>query len=53
MSVLMPLARDQPELPRRPTGKLYKRLRRDRSWGNKTSRIVQVGRARVGAAGRE
>jgi long-chain acyl-CoA synthetase len=23
-----------------PTGKLYKRLLRDRYWGNKTSRIV-------------
>lgn len=29
-----------PELPRHPTGKLYKRLVRDRYWGNKTSRIV-------------
>lgn len=29
-----------PELPRQPTGKLYKRLIRDRYWGNKTSRIV-------------
>ena len=29
-----------PELPRHPTGKLYKRLIRDRYWGNKTSRIV-------------
>jgi acyl-coenzyme A synthetase/AMP-(fatty) acid ligase len=28
------------ELPRHPTGKLYKRLLRDRYWGNKTSRIV-------------
>jgi acyl-CoA synthetase (AMP-forming)/AMP-acid ligase II len=28
------------ELPRQPTGKLYKRLVRDRYWGNKTSRIV-------------
>jgi acyl-CoA synthetase (AMP-forming)/AMP-acid ligase II len=28
------------ELPRQPTGKLYKRLLRDRYWGNKTSRIV-------------
>jgi long-chain acyl-CoA synthetase len=28
------------ELPRMPTGKLYKRLLRDRYWGNKTSRIV-------------
>ena len=27
-------------LPRLPTGKLYKRLLRDRYWGNKTSRIV-------------
>jgi acyl-CoA synthetase (AMP-forming)/AMP-acid ligase II len=29
-----------PELPRQPTGKLYKRLLRDRYWGNKNSRIV-------------
>ncbi|HEX5096660.1 MAG TPA: acyl-CoA synthetase [Acidimicrobiia bacterium] len=28
------------ELPREPTGKLYKRLLRDRYWGNQTSRIV-------------
>jgi len=28
------------ELPRLPTGKLYKRLLRDRYWGGKTSRIV-------------
>jgi long-chain acyl-CoA synthetase len=28
------------ELPRLPTGKLYKRLLRDRYWGNKMSRIV-------------
>jgi long-chain acyl-CoA synthetase len=28
------------ELPRLPTGKLYKRLLRDRYWGNKNSRIV-------------
>jgi len=28
------------ELPRLPTGKLYKRLLRDRYWGNKASRIV-------------
>jgi long-chain acyl-CoA synthetase len=28
------------ELPRLPTGKLYKRLLRDRYWGSKTSRIV-------------
>ncbi len=28
------------ELPRHPTGKLYKRLIRDRYWGNKDSRIV-------------
>ena len=27
-------------LPRLETGKLYKRLLRDRYWGNKTSRIV-------------
>jgi acyl-CoA synthetase (AMP-forming)/AMP-acid ligase II len=29
-----------PELPREQTGKLYKRLLRDRYWGDKTSRIV-------------
>ena len=29
-----------PELPRHPTGKLYKRLVRDRYWGKKDSRIV-------------
>ena len=28
------------ELPRLPTGKLYKRLLKDRYWGNKNSRIV-------------
>jgi len=28
------------ELPRLPTGKLYKRLIKDRYWGDKTSRIV-------------
>ena len=28
------------ELPRLPTGKLYKRLLRDRYWGDKTSRII-------------
>lgn len=28
------------ELPRQPTGKLYKRLLRDRYWGNSESRIV-------------
>jgi long-chain acyl-CoA synthetase len=28
------------ELPRLPTGKLYKRLLRDRYWGDKASRIV-------------
>jgi long-chain acyl-CoA synthetase len=28
------------ELPRLPTGKLYKRLLRDRYWGDRTSRIV-------------
>jgi long-chain acyl-CoA synthetase len=28
------------QLPRLPTGKLYKRLLRDRYWGNKQSRIV-------------
>ena len=30
----------EPELPRLPTGKLYKRLLRDRYWGDKTSRIL-------------
>jgi long-chain acyl-CoA synthetase len=30
----------EPELPRLPTGKLYKRLLRDRYWGNRHSRIV-------------
>jgi long-chain acyl-CoA synthetase len=29
-----------PELPRLPTGKLYKRVLRDRYWANKTSRIM-------------
>jgi fatty-acyl-CoA synthase len=29
-----------PELPRLPTGKLYKRLLKDRYWGEKNSRIV-------------
>jgi acyl-CoA synthetase (AMP-forming)/AMP-acid ligase II len=28
------------ELPRHPTGKLYKRLLKDRYWGNHESRIV-------------
>ena len=28
------------ELPRLPTGKLYKRLLKDRYWGKKDSRIV-------------
>ena len=28
------------ELPRQPTGKLYKRLLRDRYWGERDSRIV-------------
>ena len=28
------------ELPRLPTGKLYKRLLRDKYWGNKNSSIV-------------
>jgi long-chain acyl-CoA synthetase len=28
------------ELPRHPTGKLYKRLLKDRYWGNRNSRIV-------------
>ncbi len=30
----------EPQLPRLPTGKLYKRLLRDRYWGDKDSRIV-------------
>jgi long-chain acyl-CoA synthetase len=30
----------EPELPRLPTGKLYKRLLRDRYWGDKKTRIV-------------
>ena len=30
----------EPELPRLPTGKLYKRLLRDRYWGKASSRIV-------------
>jgi long-chain acyl-CoA synthetase len=30
----------RPELPRLPTGKLYKRLLRDEYWGNRHSRIV-------------
>jgi long-chain acyl-CoA synthetase len=30
----------EPELPRLETGKLYKRLLKDRYWGNKTSRMV-------------
>jgi long-chain acyl-CoA synthetase len=30
----------QDELPRLPTGKLYKRLLRDRYWGDRTTRIV-------------
>ena len=30
----------QEELPRHPTGKLYKRLIRDRYWGNRESKIV-------------
>ena len=28
------------ELPRHPTGKLYKRILRDEYWGDRTSRIV-------------
>ena len=28
------------ELPRLPTGKLYKRVLRDRYWGDKKTRIV-------------
>jgi long-chain acyl-CoA synthetase len=31
----------EPELPRLPTGKLYKRLLRDRYWGDAPSRIVR------------
>jgi long-chain acyl-CoA synthetase len=42
------------ELPRLPTGKLYKRLLRDRYWGDKTIadrvRVVQVCRLRSGLA---
>ncbi|HEX9258882.1 MAG TPA: acyl-CoA synthetase, partial [Acidimicrobiales bacterium] len=30
----------EPELPRLPTGKLYKRLLRDRYWGDKATRIL-------------
>jgi long-chain acyl-CoA synthetase len=30
----------EPELPRHPTGKLYKRLLRDRYWAGHASRIV-------------
>ncbi len=30
----------EPELPRLPTGKLYKRLLRDRYWGDRKSRIL-------------
>jgi acyl-CoA synthetase (AMP-forming)/AMP-acid ligase II len=30
----------EPELPRHETGKLYKRLLRDRYWGDRDSRIV-------------
>jgi acyl-coenzyme A synthetase/AMP-(fatty) acid ligase len=29
-----------PDLPRLPTGKLYKRVLKDRYWGDKSSRIV-------------
>ncbi len=29
-----------PDLPRLPTGKLYKRVLKDRYWGGKSSRIV-------------
>jgi len=32
----------EPELPRLPISTLYGRLLRDRSWGDKTSRIVQA-----------
>ncbi|MGD9995907.1 MAG: AMP-binding protein [Ilumatobacteraceae bacterium] len=32
-----------PELPRLPTGKLYKRVLRDRYWGDQLSRISQPG----------
>lgn len=31
-----------PELPRLPTGKLYKRILRDRYWGDQVSRIAQT-----------
>jgi long-chain acyl-CoA synthetase len=30
----------EPELPRLPTGKLYKRLLKDRYWGRGESKIV-------------
>ncbi len=30
----------EPELPRHPTGKLYKRLLRDRYWQGRDSKIV-------------
>ena len=30
----------EPELPRHPTGKLYKRLLRDRYWQGRTSKIA-------------
>ncbi|MCB0220760.1 MAG: acyl-CoA synthetase [Chrysiogenetes bacterium] len=30
----------EPELPRHPTGKLYKRLLKDRYWGDRSSRII-------------
>jgi acyl-CoA synthetase (AMP-forming)/AMP-acid ligase II len=40
-SIKCPRAVDfERELPRHPTGKLYKRLIRDRYWGKRTSRIV-------------
>ena len=40
-SIKMPKTIDFEEaLPRHPTGKLYKRLLRDRYWGKKDSKIV-------------
>ena len=40
-AVKMPRSVDfEAELPRHPTGKLYKRLLKDRYWGKEQSRIV-------------
>ncbi len=36
----------EPELPRHPTGKLYKRLLRDRYWGDQPSRVLGGGPSR-------